>query len=170
MPELGQKLRAEREKRKLTASEVAAATHIQVQHIEAIERNDFSRMAAAAYAKGFIRLYAEFLDMDPHPLIRAYADMTAPGAPPHVPEAVASVPDDADEERREPLWRPLLRRVPWPRVALILGCAVLALFLFSAISRFIRIVPERSEHRPESEQNDAPPAIIQEPPPPSMEP
>ena len=30
-----------------------------------MERDDFSRMAAPIYAKGFIRLYAEYLGLDP---------------------------------------------------------------------------------------------------------
>lgn len=78
MPTLGQTLRAAREQKKVTASQAAAATRIKVQHIEALEGDDFSQIAAPMYAKGFIRLYADYLGLDPAPMIREYTDRHAP--------------------------------------------------------------------------------------------
>ncbi len=71
---LGDILRKARESRKLTASQVAQATHMKVQTVEAIEREDFSRMPAAIYCKGFIKLYAEYMGLDPDPLTREYVE------------------------------------------------------------------------------------------------
>jgi cytoskeletal protein RodZ len=69
---LGEKLREERLRRRLTTSEVAAATRMKVQTVEAIEREDFSKMPAPIYCKGFIKLYAEMLGIDPEKLISEY--------------------------------------------------------------------------------------------------
>lgn len=78
MATIGQAFREARERAGVTASKAAAATRLKVQHIEAMERDDFSVMAAPAYAKGFIRIYAEYLGLDPKPLLQEYQDLHAP--------------------------------------------------------------------------------------------
>ena len=40
--------------------------------LEALERDDFSSIPAPIYGKGFLRLYAEYLELDPVPLIEDY--------------------------------------------------------------------------------------------------
>jgi len=69
---LGNQLREARRRMKQTASEVAAATRMKVQIVEAIEKEDFSKIAAPIYGKGFIRLYAEHVGLDPRPLVAEY--------------------------------------------------------------------------------------------------
>ena len=71
---LGQILRAAREEKQLTTSDVAEGTRIKVQMVEAIEHDDFRKISAPVYGKGFIRIYAEFLGLDPTPLMQAYMD------------------------------------------------------------------------------------------------
>ncbi len=78
MPLIGQTFRTAREKKKVTASQAAAATRMKVQLVEAMEREDFSKMAAPAYSKGFIKLYAEYLGVDPAPLLQEYMEVYAP--------------------------------------------------------------------------------------------
>ncbi len=75
MPEawnVGEALRNIREKKRMTISEVAEATRMKMSVVEAIERNDFARFSASVYAKGFIKLYAECLELDPTPFLQAY--------------------------------------------------------------------------------------------------
>jgi Helix-turn-helix domain len=74
MDTMGQKFRAAREKKKMNVSRAAALTRIKVQHIEMMENDDFSKMPAPTYAKGFIRIYASFLGLDPIPLVQEYID------------------------------------------------------------------------------------------------
>jgi len=69
---LGEILREARLRKKLTTSEVAAATRMKMQTVDALEREDFSRMPAPIYCKGFIKLYAEYMGVDPDPLISEY--------------------------------------------------------------------------------------------------
>ncbi len=68
----GATLRAAREKRNLSQADIAEATRIKVHIIDAIENNDFQRLTAPLYVKGFIRMYAERVGLDPEPLIREY--------------------------------------------------------------------------------------------------
>jgi len=77
MATIGEQFKAAREKKGVTPSQAAAATRMKVQHIESMERSDFSRMAAPAYAKGFIRLYAEYLNIPADPLIALYLEQHA---------------------------------------------------------------------------------------------
>jgi len=72
MDAIGQQLKAARERKGVTASQAAAATHLKVQHVEALEHDDYSRMPVPTYAKGFLRIYAEYLGLDPAPLLREY--------------------------------------------------------------------------------------------------
>lgn len=61
---VGRRFAAEREARGLSVAEVGAATHMMEKHVRAIETDDFAALGAPIYAKGFIKLYAEFLGFD----------------------------------------------------------------------------------------------------------
>ena len=85
---IGATLRAARGKRRLTLEQVSEATRIRVQYLQALENDDLSAMTSAAQARGFMRLYAEFLGLDPAalmpstaPAAAADADAGAPTAP-----------------------------------------------------------------------------------------
>lgn len=69
---LGEKLCNARLAKKETTSQVAAATRMKVQIVEDLEKEDFQRLAAPIYAKGFIKLYSEHVGLDPAPLIEEY--------------------------------------------------------------------------------------------------
>ena len=75
MSSLGQTLRKAREAKGLTPSKVAAETRILVQIVEDIENEDFHRIAAPIYGRGFVRLFAECVGLDPQPLIREFMDI-----------------------------------------------------------------------------------------------
>ena len=72
---MGEILRTAREQRALSTSAAAEATHMKVQIIEDLEKEDFRRIAAPIYGRGFVKLYAEFLELDPAPLIREFMDL-----------------------------------------------------------------------------------------------
>lgn len=131
---LGQQLRDAREARGKTPSEVAAATRMKVQIVEDLEQEDFKRIAAPIYGKGFIRLYAEHVGLDPVPLVNEYMELhasaeaktpslvgassgrTSPSSKP-APAQNGRQRGDAPEqdlfatgelEEEEPAWRPAL--------------------------------------------------------------
>jgi transcriptional regulator with XRE-family HTH domain len=72
MASLGQQLRAARERKRKTLSQLAADTRVKVQLLEMMERDDFSGMPAPMYARGFLRIYADALGLDPAPLVEEY--------------------------------------------------------------------------------------------------
>lgn len=80
MATLGQQLKAAREAKGVSESEAGKATKILTKLIVDMEADDFSEMAAPTYAKGFIRLYAGYLGLDPQPLVEEYVAKHAPGS------------------------------------------------------------------------------------------
>ena len=63
----GQTLRAAREAKGITPSELAKRTHILVQIVEGLENEDFRKIAAPIYGRGFVKLYCETVGLDPKP-------------------------------------------------------------------------------------------------------
>jgi transcriptional regulator with XRE-family HTH domain len=82
MATLGQQLKAAREAKGVSEHEAGEATNILTKTIIAMEADDFSGIAAPTYARGFIRLYAGFLDLDPAPLLQAYQEEHLPDSAP----------------------------------------------------------------------------------------
>ncbi len=87
MATLGQQFKAAREAKGVSESDAGAATKILTRIIVAMEADDFSGMAAPTYAKGFIRLYAGYLGLNPDPLIEEYMIRHTAATKPLIDEA-----------------------------------------------------------------------------------
>jgi len=72
MTDFGERLRRERESRDVSLRELADATKIGKRYLEALEQNDFDALPGGVFAKGYIRNYAEYLGLDPEPLLEDY--------------------------------------------------------------------------------------------------
>jgi len=81
---LGETLKNARVQKGLSLSDVAESTHMMVQVVEDLEREDFRRIAAPIYGRGFVRLYAELLELDSEPLIRDFMELYAGARAPAV--------------------------------------------------------------------------------------
>lgn len=181
METIGQVFKAARGKKGVTASQAAVATRIKIQHIEEMERDDFSRMAAPTYAKGFIRLYAEYLGLDPAPLIQAYAATLKPEEL-RPPLAVEYKPEEAEESDSGPMVaksaiepqrpRPAIRwaAIPWKHIGFVAGAVVLVVVLVMGLSRCERSEKKKAASKPPAEALKVGPLpVIQEPPEPYLE-
>jgi transcriptional regulator with XRE-family HTH domain len=69
MNSIGEYLRRVREEKKIPIAQVARDTKINERYILALEEGDYSSLPAPTYAKGFLKIYAEYLGIDPKPLI-----------------------------------------------------------------------------------------------------
>ena len=65
MDDLGAQLKRARDERGLTLSEIANRTKIAVTALEALERNDLSRLPGGIFGRAFVRAYAAELGLDP---------------------------------------------------------------------------------------------------------
>ncbi|MBI2759024.1 MAG: helix-turn-helix domain-containing protein [Chloroflexi bacterium] len=66
---IGQKLGQARQQKRLSIEQVSAATRIRPHYLEALERDDLSAIPSAAQARGFLRIYADFLGLNPGELV-----------------------------------------------------------------------------------------------------
>ena len=73
--QFGETLRKAREAKGLTHSQVAEETHMLVQIVQDMENEDFHRIAAAIYGRGFVRLFAECVGLDPRPLVAEFSEL-----------------------------------------------------------------------------------------------
>jgi len=60
---IGQRLKQEREIRFITLERASEATRIRIVFLQALEADDYSAMPSAAQGRGFLRNYAEYLDL-----------------------------------------------------------------------------------------------------------
>jgi Helix-turn-helix domain/RodZ C-terminal domain len=84
MFEIGGSLRTAREHRQLQLAEVEQATHIRAKYLAALEEERFDVLPGTAYAKGFLRTYADFLELDGPRFVDEFNERFAPD---ELPEA-----------------------------------------------------------------------------------
>ncbi|OEU54889.1 MAG: hypothetical protein BA871_04850 [Desulfuromonadales bacterium C00003096] len=66
---IGQILKQSREEQKLTLDEISVLTRIRVKYLSAIEADNFDVLPSSVQQKGFVRVYARALALDPSPLV-----------------------------------------------------------------------------------------------------
>jgi cytoskeleton protein RodZ len=121
MSTVAEQLRVAREAQKLTLPQVADATKIRADHLEALERGDFSVFSAPIYIRGSVKNYAARLKLDV-PQILATLDAELKGT-----EKFSEPPPFTDETKK-----------PLDRVIFLL--AKLNLKVVSAIVAVVGIV------------------------------
>ncbi len=90
MDSYGEILRNAREQKKLTLETVERETSISKELLEALENENTSAFHADAYLVGFLRNYAEYLELDSNRLILLHRNMMLQEAP--VPEGLIAKP------------------------------------------------------------------------------
>ena len=97
----GAKLRDARERRGISLRQIANATKISISALEALERNDVSRLPGGIFSRAFVRSYAIEVGLDPDAAIQEFiAQFPADATSAHM--AVETVEDaiSVDRERR----------------------------------------------------------------------
>ena len=72
MSSVGSMLREAREKKKLTIDDVARATKIKKDLLEALEEDEYEKLPAPTYVRGFLKIYASYLGLDPGEIVGEY--------------------------------------------------------------------------------------------------
>src|SRR5260370_15116123 len=62
-------LAAKRGERGLSLQQAAAATHIRLEHLSALEADEPELLPAPVYARGYLRTYARYLGLDEESLV-----------------------------------------------------------------------------------------------------
>jgi cytoskeleton protein RodZ len=88
--DFGLKMKRAREERGVSLRQIATETKISVSALEALERNDISRLPGGIFSRAFVRAYAVEVGLDPEETIREFItqfphDSVTQGSP-HVPQ------------------------------------------------------------------------------------
>lgn len=117
--DIGELLQRAREDQCLTLTEAAAKTHIKEHHLKAIEALDASALPARPYAIGFVRAYAEFLDLDADDVVDVFKTNAGLDTPKAIDVEKFDVADKAAPARK-------------PELSLLAVIAILAFVLWCA--------------------------------------
>ena len=117
---IGQRLKKERVARFLTLEKASEATRIRVVFLQALESDDYSVMPSAAQGRGFLRNYAEYLELNIDEMIaemqkNALQPVEVSGPLPQVNLAeteIPPLPSDEDEKPTRPSLASRLGRRP----------------------------------------------------------
>jgi cytoskeletal protein RodZ len=80
---IGAKLRQAREQRHLTLQQVSENTKVRIHYLEALENDDLSDISSTAQARGFLRIYAEYLGLNSGELllVKSPSELTTAAQP-----------------------------------------------------------------------------------------
>jgi len=84
--DFGSRIRQARELRGISLRSIAETTKISVSVLEALERNDISRLPGGIFSRGFVRSYAVEIGVDPEQAVRDFMaqvphDLVTAGSP-----------------------------------------------------------------------------------------
>jgi cytoskeleton protein RodZ len=138
LPSFGEKLKLEREKRKITLEQISSSTKIGTRMLQALEEDKFNQLPGGIFNKGFVRAYSRCVGLDEDQTVADYLEASG-DAPPASTEIVA--PEDDGRENRgkyeESLGRleastgGTARQLPWGWFAAVLLVVALALSFWS---------------------------------------
>jgi cytoskeleton protein RodZ len=98
---VGERLRRARLDAGKTLEQVAAETKIQHWILEALEREDFSRVPGGVFIRGYLTAFARAVGLCPSEIWTAYSQETAPPPVPPLP----APPPDLNARLGSPLWQ-----------------------------------------------------------------
>jgi cytoskeleton protein RodZ len=134
LPSFGEKLKLEREKRKITLEQISVSTKIGTRMLQALEEDKFNQLPGGIFNKGFVRAYSRVVGLDEDQTVAEY--LQASGDAPSVSAEIVE-PDDGARENAENLSRldasagAPTRQLPWGLFAALLLVVALALSLWS---------------------------------------
>ena len=125
MDDFGGKLRQARERRGISLRQIAASTKISAAALEALERNDISKLPGGIFSRAFVRSYASEVGLDPEETVREFLarfDQEPPSA-----EAIAAVIPEQERTYQE----------QQRKAARTLGIAGVAVVIVVVVSFFV---------------------------------
>jgi cytoskeleton protein RodZ len=143
LPSFGEKLKLEREKRKITLEEISVSTKIGTRMLQALEENKFNQLPGGIFNKGFVRAYSRCIGLDEDQTVADY--LKASGDVPSVSAEIAAHEDELHrrDDRDDGNDRGKTRvsrldassdspahQIPWGLLAAILLLVALALLLW----------------------------------------
>ncbi len=137
---VGETLKSQRELLGLSLDDVERHTHLRNHYLQALERGDMDALPSTVQGSGMLKNYADFLGLDPEPLLLRFADDLQS----QLQERRQSHPTRTRvrRETRQPQQAGLLRRIFSRDV--IIGVSIVVFVIVFAVWAGMRIVTSRS--------------------------
>jgi cytoskeletal protein RodZ len=134
LPSFGEKLKQEREKRKIALEQISISTKISTRMLQALEADKFNQLPGGIFNKGFVRAYARFVGLDEEQIVAEYLQASG-----DVPPVATEIPvrEDVARENAERVSRLEAssdrpsRQLPWGLLAAVLLFIALGLSLWN---------------------------------------
>jgi cytoskeletal protein RodZ len=98
--DFGARMKRTREERGVTLRHIAEVTKLSVSALEALERNDISRLPGGIFSRAFVRSYAIEIGLDPEQTVREFVSWFPDDSVTAGSRYVPYVHDSGDEPRR----------------------------------------------------------------------
>ncbi|MDR3229112.1 MAG: helix-turn-helix domain-containing protein [Puniceicoccales bacterium] len=99
MPTIGEKLTEARQRQGLRVEEAAEFTHVRAEYLRALENDQFEAIPLTdVYRRGFIKIYARFLKLDPDRILADYTPAHRDEGDRHLQPSVITLGDDLGGE------------------------------------------------------------------------
>ncbi len=125
--DFGRKLRDARERKGVSLRQIASATKISITALEALERNDISRLPGGIFSRAFVRSYAVEVGLDPETTLQEFiAQFPSDAVTAGHPATDRGVDEDAVESERataNTFLRLVLLSIPIAIVVIYFGTA-----------------------------------------------
>lgn len=138
MPSFGEKLKQEREKRKISLEEISGTTKIGTRMLQALEEDKFDQLPGGIFNKGFVRSYSRCVGLDEDQTVAEYLVASGDAPPPRTEIGFDGDIHRANEEnirRLEAISDTPRRPVPWGLLAALLLLIALALSIWTRQQR-----------------------------------
>jgi cytoskeleton protein RodZ len=97
MEDFGGKLRQARERRGISLRQIAASTKISPAALEALERNDISKLPGGIFSRAFVRSYAIEVGLDPDEIVGEFLERFNQEPAPTAEAVAAAIPEEERE-------------------------------------------------------------------------
>ena len=101
MEDFGGKLRQARERRGISLRQIAASTKISPAALEALERNDISKLPGGIFSRAFVRSYAIEVGLDPDEIVGEFLERFNQEPAPTAEAVAAAIPEEEREFQEE---------------------------------------------------------------------
>jgi transcriptional regulator with XRE-family HTH domain len=104
LPSFGERLKLEREKRKITLEQISVSTKIGTRMLQALEEDKFNQLPGGIFNKGFVRAYSRCVGLDEDQTVAEYLE--ASGDVPPVPTEPGSREDKPAKMKKSSVAKP----------------------------------------------------------------